>query len=96
MALWLSYKGSQLPQLCCSRRLSISEWDDHGQLRIDFTLFLHTNFYNYMYKDPLARTLQQTKEQLEACREAKHRLEMDWSDKYSAQHLGILSTLKYL
>ena len=21
-------------------------------------------------------------------REAKHRLEMDWSDKYSAQHLG--------
>jgi len=38
-------------------------------------------------QDTLARTLQQTKEQLEACREAKHRLEMDWSDKYSAQHL---------
>ena len=28
-------------------------------------------------------------------REAKHRLEMDWSDKYSAQHLG-QSLLKFL
>ena len=36
----------------------------------------------------LAGTLQQTKDQLQACREAKHRLEMDWSDKYSAQNLG--------
>ena len=36
----------------------------------------------------LAKTLQQTKDQLQACREAKHRLEMDWSDKYSAQNLG--------
>ena len=41
-------------------------------------------------KDTLARTLQQTKDQLEACKEAKHRLEMDWSDKYSAQNLGII------
>ena len=39
-------------------------------------------------QDTLARTLQQTKDQLQACREAKHRLEMDWSDKYSAQNLG--------
>ena len=39
-------------------------------------------------QDTLSRTLQQTKDQLEACKEAKHRLEMDWSDKYSAQHLG--------
>ena len=62
---------------------------------IVFTLFLHTNFYIYMYKDTLARTLQQTKEQLEACREAKHRLEMDWSDKYSAQHLGTYPSLKH-
>ena len=36
----------------------------------------------------LAGTLQQTKDQLQACREAKHRLEMDWSDKYSAQNIG--------
>ena len=36
----------------------------------------------------LAKTLQQTRDQMEACKEAKHRLEMDWSDKYSAQHLG--------
>ena len=39
-------------------------------------------------QDTLARTLQQTKDQMQACREAKHRLEMDWSDKYSAQNLG--------
>ena len=36
----------------------------------------------------LAGTLPQTKDQLTACREAKHRLEMDWSDKYSAQAIG--------
>ncbi|XP_023335348.1 tektin-4 [Eurytemora carolleeae] len=35
----------------------------------------------------LVKTLQQTKDQLDSCREAKHRLEMDWSDKYSAQNL---------
>jgi len=35
----------------------------------------------------LSKTLQQTKDQLEACKEAKHRLEMDWSDKYTAQGL---------
>ena len=35
-------------------------------------------------QDTLSSTLQQTKDQLEA----KHRLEMDWSDKYSAQNLG--------
>ena len=40
-------------------------------------------------QDTLSYTLQQTKDQLEACKEDKHRLEMDWSDKYSAQHLGI-------
>jgi len=38
-------------------------------------------------QDTLTRTLQQTKDQLAACKEAKHRLEMDWSDKYSAQNL---------
>ena len=37
----------------------------------------------------LSKTLQQTKDQLEACKEAKHRLEMDWSDKYTAQGLGM-------
>ena len=36
----------------------------------------------------LSRTLQQTRDQIEACKEAKHRLEMDWSDKYTAQGLG--------
>ena len=41
-----------------------------------------------MLQSTLAQTLQQTKAQLEACREAKHRLEMDWSDKYTAQGLG--------
>ena len=41
-------------------------------------------------QDTLARTLQQTRDQLAACREAKHRMEMDWSDKYSAQALGIV------
>ena len=40
---------------------------------------------NNVYQETLSRTLQQTKDQLEA----KHRLEMDWSDKYSSQHLGI-------
>ena len=41
-----------------------------------------------LLQSTLAQTLQQTKAQLEACREAKHRLEMDWSDKYTAQGLG--------
>ena len=41
----------------------------------------------------LAGTLQQTKDQLTACREAKHRLEMDWSDKYTAQGLGQFTEL---
>ena len=41
--------------------------------------------------DTLSRTLQQTKDQLEACKEAQHRLEMDWSDKCSAQNLGTTS-----
>ena len=36
----------------------------------------------------LTKTLQQTRDQIEACKEAKHRLEMDWSDKYTAQGLG--------
>ena len=36
----------------------------------------------------LSKTLQQTRDQMEACKEAKHRLEMDWSDKYTAQGLG--------
>ena len=36
----------------------------------------------------LTKTLQQTRDQMEACKEAKHRLEMDWSDKYTAQGLG--------
>jgi len=35
----------------------------------------------------LTKTLQQTRDQMEACKEAKHRLEMDWSDKYTAQGL---------
>ena len=38
----------------------------------------------------LTKTLQQTRDQMEACKEAKHRLEMDWSDKYTAQGLGEL------
>ncbi len=43
----------------------------------------------------LSKTLQQTKDQMEACKEAKHRLEMDWSDKYTAQGLGQF-TVPYL
>ena len=43
----------------------------------------------------LAGTLQQTKDQLQACREAKHRLEMDWSDKYSAQNIGKYSNSNF-
>ena len=46
-----------------------------------------------MLQSTLAQTLQQTKAQLEACREAKHRLEMDWSDKYTAQGLGQFTEL---
>ena len=50
-----------------------------------------------MLQSTLAQTLQQTKAQLEACREAKHRLEMDWSDKYTAQGLGTVQyTLHYI
>ena len=41
----------------------------------------------------LTKTLQQTRDQMEACREAKHRLEMDWSDKYTAQGLGQFTEL---
>ena len=48
------------------------------------------NFVPTALQDTLSRTLQQTKDQLEACKEAKHRLEMDWSDKYSAQNLGTM------
>ena len=43
----------------------------------------------------LSKTLQQTRDQMEACKEAKHRLEMDWSDKYTAQGLGQF-TVPYL
>ena len=36
----------------------------------------------------LAKTLQRTLDQMEACKKAKHHLEIDWSDMYIAQGLG--------
>ena len=49
----------------------------------------HNKTYSILYYYPLLYyTFFYNKDELEACREAKHRLEMDWSDKYSAQHLG--------
>ena len=43
-------------------------------------------------RDVLQETLKNSQDQLEALREAKHRLEMDWSDKVSAHQLDSKNT----
>ena len=43
-------------------------------------------------RDVLQTTIKNSQDQLQALREAKHRLEMDWSDKVSAHKLDSKNT----
>jgi hypothetical protein len=51
-------------------------------LTINVTLLISQELETISYvKDSLTGALRNARDQLEANREAKHRLEMDWSDK---------------
>ena len=47
-------------------------------------------------RDTLVETLGNARDQLAASREAKHRLEMDWSDKVNIINLDLSSIRKYI